>query len=70
MKHSEDFQIATIIEKLPPSWKEFKNYLKHKWKEMNMEDLVARLWTEEDDRRFKKRRLILAKAKANIVEHG
>ena len=27
---SEDFQVATIIEKLPPGWKDFKNYLKHK----------------------------------------
>ena len=30
MSLSESFQVATIIEKLPPLWKEFKNYLKHK----------------------------------------
>ena len=30
MSLSESFQVASIIEKLPPLWKEFKNYLKHK----------------------------------------
>ena len=29
---SEDFQVATVIEKLPLGWKDFKNYLKHKEK--------------------------------------
>ncbi|KZV14025.1 hypothetical protein F511_44572, partial [Dorcoceras hygrometricum] len=29
---SESFQVAVIIEKLPPAWKEFKIYLKHKRK--------------------------------------
>jgi len=27
---SESLQEATIIEKLSPSWKDFKNYFKHK----------------------------------------
>ncbi|XP_049363682.1 uncharacterized protein LOC125828429 [Solanum verrucosum] len=36
------FQVATIIEKLPPLWKDFKNYLKHKRKEMTVEDLMKR----------------------------
>ncbi|GJW16884.1 retrovirus-related pol polyprotein from transposon TNT 1-94 [Tanacetum coccineum] len=43
MTLSETFQVAAIIEKLPPSWVEFKNYLKHKRKEMSVEDLVVRL---------------------------
>ena len=34
MMLSETFQVAAIIEKLPPAWKDFKNYLKHKKKEM------------------------------------
>ena len=29
---SESFQVAAIIEKLPPNWKDFKNYLKRKRK--------------------------------------
>ena len=28
MSVSESFQVATIIEKLPPTWKDLKNYLK------------------------------------------
>ncbi|XP_073136834.1 uncharacterized protein [Henckelia pumila] len=34
MMISESFQVVALIEKLPPLWKEFKNYLKHnarKW---------------------------------------
>ena len=27
---NEAFQVAAMIEKLPPSWNDFKNYLKHK----------------------------------------
>ncbi|XP_022847663.1 uncharacterized protein LOC111370208 [Olea europaea var. sylvestris] len=34
--------VAAIIEKLPPMWKDFKNYLKHKRKEMGLEDLIKR----------------------------
>ena len=47
---SESFQVASIIEKLPPNWKDFKNYLKHKRKEMKLEDLIMRLRIEEDNR--------------------
>ncbi|XP_057497413.1 uncharacterized protein LOC130782145, partial [Actinidia eriantha] len=50
MQLSETFQVAAMIEKLPPSWKDFKNYLKHKRKEMNLEDLIVRLRIEEDNR--------------------
>ncbi|GJX45722.1 retrovirus-related pol polyprotein from transposon TNT 1-94 [Tanacetum coccineum] len=35
MTVSEAFQVAAIIEKLPPSWVDFKNYLKHKRKEIS-----------------------------------
>jgi hypothetical protein len=49
MTISKSFQVASVIEKLPPGWKEFKNYLKHKRKEMSLEDLVVRLRIEEDN---------------------
>ncbi|GJY34350.1 hypothetical protein Tco_0418819 [Tanacetum coccineum] len=47
---SKTFQVAAIIEKLPPSLVEFKNYLKHKRKEMSVEDLVVCLRIEEDNK--------------------
>ncbi|KAF3658338.1 hypothetical protein FXO38_13258 [Capsicum annuum] len=37
---NEAFQVSAIMEKLPPMWKDFKNYLKHKRKEMSDEDLI------------------------------
>ncbi|KAK5838770.1 hypothetical protein PVK06_007508 [Gossypium arboreum] len=37
---SESFQVAAIIEKLPPAWNDFKNYLKHKRKEIAKENMV------------------------------
>ncbi|KAK3028600.1 hypothetical protein RJ639_039943 [Escallonia herrerae] len=45
----ESFQVAALIEKLPPTWKDFKNYLKHKRKKMKLEDLIVRLRIEEDN---------------------
>lgn len=52
MKLNESFKVAAVIEKLPPSWKDFKNYLKHKQKEMGLEDLILRLRIEEDNRKL------------------
>ncbi|XP_075077002.1 uncharacterized protein LOC142163771 [Nicotiana tabacum] len=52
---NEAFQVAAIIEKLPPLWKDFKNYLKHKRKEMSLEDLIVRLRIEEDNKAAERR---------------
>nr|GEW71459.1 hypothetical protein [Tanacetum cinerariifolium] len=62
--------VAAIIEKLPPSWVEFKNYLKHKRKEMSVEDLVVRLLIEEDNKLAQKNTYTPYSAKANMVEHA
>ncbi|XP_057794773.1 uncharacterized protein LOC131011021 [Salvia miltiorrhiza] len=66
---SESFQVAAMIEKLPPLWKDFKNYLKHKRKEMGLEDLIVRLRIEEDNRLSdNKMNKTSMEAKANLVE--
>ena len=68
MSLSESFQVAAIIEKLPPLWKEFKNYLKHKRKEMRLEDLIVRLRIEEDNRASEKKAgKGIMESKANVV---
>ena len=69
MTLSETFQVAAIIEKLPPVWNDFKNYLKHKRKEMKIEDLIVRLQIEEDNKGAD-RKLGNFGAKANVVEYG
>ncbi|XP_070056617.1 uncharacterized protein [Nicotiana tomentosiformis] len=52
---NETFQVAAIIEKLPPSWRYLKNYLKHKRKEMKLEDLVICLKIEENNKTVEKK---------------
>ena len=67
----EPFQVAAIVEKLPPGWKEFKSYIKHKKKEMTVEQLVVRLRIEVDNRAVEKRlskTVIPNAAKVNVVE--
>ncbi|XP_058217270.1 uncharacterized protein LOC131328334 [Rhododendron vialii] len=66
----EPFQVACMIEKLPPGWKDFKLYLKHKRKAMTMEDLIVRLRIEEDNKMAERRVGSTYAAKANVVEQG
>ena len=67
----ENFQVVAVIEKLSPPWKDFKNYLKHKQKEMSIEDLVVRFHIEKDNRGSdKKQAHTSTEMKANFVELG
>ena len=59
---SEYFQVPGIIVKLLPNWKDFKNYFKHKRKEMKLEDLIVRLTIEEDNHSME--------SKAHVIEEG
>lgn len=74
MTLSESFQAASIIEKLPPSWGLFKNYLKHKRKEMSVKAVGVRLKVEEGNRKAGKGTVVPTsyegEANANIVHHG
>ncbi|XP_070049711.1 uncharacterized protein [Nicotiana tomentosiformis] len=66
---NEAFQVAAMIEKLPPLWRDFKNYLKHSRKEMKLENLIVRLRIEEHNKAAEKKTrensIIMG---ANIVE--
>ncbi|XP_073152041.1 uncharacterized protein [Henckelia pumila] len=71
MEINEPFQVASIIEKLPPQWKDFKNYLKHKHKELKLEDLIVRLRIEEDNRNTETKshkKIMKTEAKKNLAE--
>ena len=57
------------MEKLPPVWRDFKKYLKHKCKEQKLKDLIVRLRIEEDNRKSEKRSNKKSyEAKANVIE--
>nr|XP_016481918.1 PREDICTED: uncharacterized protein LOC107802856 [Nicotiana tabacum] len=64
---NEAFQVASFIEKLPPLWKDFKNYLKRKCKEMTLEDLIDK---EDNKNAEKKSRGNSTIIRANIVEEA
>ena len=49
MKIDEAFQAAALIEKLPPSWKDDRNYLKHKSRDLSMENLIVHVRIEESN---------------------
>ncbi|KAL6334035.1 hypothetical protein AAG906_000090 [Vitis piasezkii] len=57
MSLSDSFQVAA-------------NYLKHKRKEMNLEELIVRLRIEEDNRKSEKKGNNSMEAKANVIEQG
>ncbi|PHT66503.1 hypothetical protein T459_30928 [Capsicum annuum] len=61
---NEAFQISAIIEKLLPLWKDFKNYLKHKRKEMTVKDLIVKLHIKEDNIAVERR------SKGNSIMNG
>ena len=71
MMMNETFQVAAIIEKMPHSWKDFKNYLKHKRNEMIIEDVIIRIRIKEDNRGYEKKWAHNpGEAKASFMEHG
>ncbi|KAM0981546.1 hypothetical protein ACFX1S_014763 [Malus domestica] len=68
---NEHFQVGGIIEKLPTSWNDFKIYLKHKRREINIEDLILRLRVKEDHRKADRSGGFAAiEANANYVKGG
>ncbi|KAK4345233.1 hypothetical protein RND71_035409 [Anisodus tanguticus] len=68
MKPIKQFLVASLIEKLSPSWNEFMSYLKLKTKEMGFEDLIIKLQIQEDNKKAISKGKQPMKAKANLVD--
>lgn len=47
LKMDEAISMVVIIDKLPPSWKDFKHNLKHNKEELTLTQLRSHLWIEE-----------------------
>ncbi|GKE69318.1 hypothetical protein Tco_1527390, partial [Tanacetum coccineum] len=70
----EAIQVSCIIDKLPPSWKDFKHTLKHKKEELTLVELGSHLRIEESltvqDSDKPKRNNVASPSVVNRVEHN
>nr|GEY02309.1 zinc finger, CCHC-type [Tanacetum cinerariifolium] len=74
MNMDEAIQVSCIINKLPPSWKDFKRTLKHKKEELTLVELGGHLRIEESlrvqDNDKPKGKNIAGPSVVNMVEHN
>ncbi|KAK4402405.1 Retrovirus-related Pol polyprotein from transposon TNT 1-94 [Sesamum angolense] len=70
MKYDRDNKSANVLlEKFPPSWSEYHNHLKHKKKDLNLQELISHMRTEETNRlKDKKISNSSISFKSNLVE--
>ncbi|XP_059306321.1 uncharacterized protein LOC132057733 [Lycium ferocissimum] len=69
MKMCEIFQANVLLEKFPPFWSDYRNQLKHKKKDLTLQELTSHMRTEEVNRlKDKMEALSLNSHKANLVE--
>ena len=50
MKMCEILQANVLLEKFSPLWNDYRNHLKHKKKNLNLQDLINHICTEESNR--------------------
>ncbi|KAL0391168.1 UNVERIFIED_CONTAM: Retrovirus-related Pol polyprotein from transposon TNT 1-94 [Sesamum calycinum] len=70
MKYDRDNKTANVLlEKFLPSWSEYHNHLKHKKKDLNLQELISHMRTEEANR-LKDKEISNSSIsfKANLVE--
>ena len=65
----ELFVAGYLIETLPDSWKDYKNSMKQKMKQMSLKDVIIHIRIEEQNKtRDKAKRAKELSSKANVVE--
>ena len=64
---SESIVVSSVIDKLPPLWKDYKKELKHKTEEITLEQLAQPLRVEEETRRHESKD---DSSKVHVVEEG
>ena len=57
MKIDETIVVSSLIDKLPPSWKDFKRSLKHKKDDISLKALATSLRIEENFRKQEQNRM-------------
>ncbi|KAL0323220.1 UNVERIFIED_CONTAM: hypothetical protein Sangu_1941300 [Sesamum angustifolium] len=69
MKMCEILQANVLLEKFPPTWSEYRNHLKHKKRDLTLQELIRHMRTEEANRlKDKETSLSSLSIKANLVE--
>ncbi|KAK4386389.1 hypothetical protein Sango_2509500 [Sesamum angolense] len=69
MKMCEILQANVLLEKFPPSWNDYRNHLKHKKRDLTLQELISHMRTEEANR-LKDKEISNSSfsIKANLVE--
>ncbi|GAA0149687.1 hypothetical protein LIER_08805 [Lithospermum erythrorhizon] len=72
MKLDEIFLANVLLEKFFQSWSEYKNHLKHKKRDMPLQELISHMRTEEANRLKDKAEKMTpnSSTNANLVETG
>ncbi|CAM8962466.1 unnamed protein product [Rhodiola kirilowii] len=72
LKMDEAISVSSIIDKLPPAWKDFRHSLKHKKEEISLVELVKELRIEEKLRVREKdtMKVDTNSPKVNVLETG
>ncbi|KAL6312561.1 hypothetical protein AAG906_030759 [Vitis piasezkii] len=69
IKLPKPFVVGYIVETLPESWKDYKNNMKHKRKQMSLEDVIINIRNEEQNRnRDNVEKAKELSSKANVVK--
>ncbi|KAK2999717.1 hypothetical protein RJ639_023815 [Escallonia herrerae] len=63
----ENFHVGAIVTKFPPTWKEYRNKLKHKKEDLALDQLMQHLHIEEETRNREKEPAKETVVKAHVV---